>query len=106
MTDHEYMQHALSLAKKAKGFTSPNPCVGALVVKNDTIIGQGFHRAAGLPHAEVEAIDDAGPDYFAADQRALENADPPKPDCQYTFCAELVDLMVGIHRSITNESNN
>ncbi len=60
MTDHEYMQEALSLAKKAKGFTSPNPCVGAVVVKNGTIIGQGWHRAAGLPHAEVEAIEDAG----------------------------------------------
>ncbi len=60
------MQHALSFAKKAKGFTSPNPCVGAVVVKNDTIIGQGFHRAAGLPHAEVEAIGAAGPDAVGA----------------------------------------
>ncbi len=61
MTDHDYMQLAVSLAKKAKGFTSPNPCVGAVVVKDGKIIGKGFHRAAGLPHAEVEAIDDAGP---------------------------------------------
>ncbi|MFA5903716.1 MAG: bifunctional diaminohydroxyphosphoribosylaminopyrimidine deaminase/5-amino-6-(5-phosphoribosylamino)uracil reductase RibD [Desulfobacula sp.] len=60
MTDHEYMQKALSLAKKAKGFTSPNPCVGAVVVKNGAIIGQGYHKKAGFPHAEVEAIDDAG----------------------------------------------
>ncbi len=59
MTDHEYMQEAILLAKKAKGFTSPNPCVGAVVVKNDKIIGRGFHRAAGLAHAEVEALDDA-----------------------------------------------
>ncbi|OGR36590.1 MAG: riboflavin biosynthesis protein RibD, partial [Desulfobacula sp. RIFOXYB2_FULL_45_6] len=62
MTDHEYMQQAISLAKKSKGFTSPNPCVGAVVVKNGIIIGQGRHRAAGLPHAEVEALHDAGPD--------------------------------------------
>lgn len=62
MTDHEYMQKALSLAKKAKGFTSPNPCVGAVVVKNGAVIGQGYHRKAGFPHAEVEAIDDAGPE--------------------------------------------
>ncbi|MBU1196772.1 MAG: bifunctional diaminohydroxyphosphoribosylaminopyrimidine deaminase/5-amino-6-(5-phosphoribosylamino)uracil reductase RibD [Proteobacteria bacterium] len=60
MTDHEYMQLAVSCAKKAKGFTSPNPCVGAVVVKNDIVVGTGFHRAAGLPHAEVEAIEDAG----------------------------------------------
>ncbi len=60
MRDHEYMQEALSLAKIAKGFTSPNPCVGAVVVKNDRIVGRGFHKAAGLAHAEVEALDDAG----------------------------------------------
>lgn len=60
MTDPDYMQMALSLAGKAKGFTSPNPCVGAVVVKDDKVVGQGFHRAAGLAHAEVAAIDDAG----------------------------------------------
>ncbi len=60
MTDHEYMQLAVSLARQAKGFTSPNPCVGAVVVKDDVVVGKGFHRAVGLPHAEVEAINDAG----------------------------------------------
>ncbi len=59
MTDPDYMQTAISLARQAKGFTSPNPCVGAVVVKNGVIVGKGFHRACGLPHAEVEAIDDA-----------------------------------------------
>lgn len=53
------MHQALALALKGKGFTSPNPCVGALVVKNGRVIGRGWHRAAGLPHAEVEAIEDA-----------------------------------------------
>lgn len=60
MTDHDYMQMALSLARKAKGLTSPNPCVGAVVVKDGKVVGKGFHRAAGLAHAEVEALDDAG----------------------------------------------
>ena len=60
MTDHEYMQKALSLARKAKGFTSPNPCVGAVVVKDGKVVGKGFHRASGFAHAEVAAIDDAG----------------------------------------------
>jgi len=60
MTDHEYMQQALSLARIAQGFTSPNPCVGAVVVKNGKVVGKGFHQAAGLPHAEVEALDHAG----------------------------------------------
>ena len=59
MTDHDHMREALSLALKGKGFTSPNPCVGAVVVKNGKVVGRGWHRAAGLAHAEVEAINDA-----------------------------------------------
>ncbi|WP_320042464.1 bifunctional diaminohydroxyphosphoribosylaminopyrimidine deaminase/5-amino-6-(5-phosphoribosylamino)uracil reductase RibD [uncultured Desulfobacter sp.] len=59
MTDSDYMARALGLAARGKGYTSPNPCVGALVVKDDQIIGQGFHSKAGGPHAEVVAINDA-----------------------------------------------
>ncbi|NWH05136.1 bifunctional diaminohydroxyphosphoribosylaminopyrimidine deaminase/5-amino-6-(5-phosphoribosylamino)uracil reductase RibD [Desulfobacter latus] len=59
MTDSDYMARALALAARGKGYTSPNPCVGAVVVKNGQIIGQGFHAKAGGPHAEVVAIDDA-----------------------------------------------
>jgi diaminohydroxyphosphoribosylaminopyrimidine deaminase/5-amino-6-(5-phosphoribosylamino)uracil reductase len=59
MTDSDYMARALELAARGKGYTSPNPCVGAVVVKNGHIIGQGFHAKAGGPHAEVVAIDDA-----------------------------------------------
>lgn len=59
MTDQEYMAQALVLAAKGKGFTSPNPCVGAVVVKDEKVIGRGFHPKAGGPHAEVVAIDDA-----------------------------------------------
>jgi diaminohydroxyphosphoribosylaminopyrimidine deaminase/5-amino-6-(5-phosphoribosylamino)uracil reductase len=51
---------ALKLALKAKGKTFPNPMVGALVVKDGKIIGKGFHARAGLPHAEVIALDEAG----------------------------------------------
>ena len=58
--DEYFMQKALSLALKAKGRTFPNPLVGALLVKNGKIIGKGYHRKAGLAHAEVEAIEDAG----------------------------------------------
>jgi diaminohydroxyphosphoribosylaminopyrimidine deaminase/5-amino-6-(5-phosphoribosylamino)uracil reductase len=59
MSDLDYMARALDLAARGKGFTSPNPCVGAVVAKNGRIIGQGFHPKAGGPHAEVVAIDDA-----------------------------------------------
>ncbi len=50
------MRVALSLAERGLGATSPNPLVGAVLVKNNKIIGQGWHRRAGEPHAEIEAI--------------------------------------------------
>jgi diaminohydroxyphosphoribosylaminopyrimidine deaminase/5-amino-6-(5-phosphoribosylamino)uracil reductase len=55
----QYMRTVLSLARRGLGSTSPNPMVGALLVKNGTIVGKGYHRRAGLPHAEVNAIHDA-----------------------------------------------
>jgi len=59
--DHNYfMNLALRLALRAFGKTSPNPCVGALVVKNGRIISRGFHQRAGLAHAEIIALDEAG----------------------------------------------
>ncbi|MBU2540979.1 MAG: bifunctional diaminohydroxyphosphoribosylaminopyrimidine deaminase/5-amino-6-(5-phosphoribosylamino)uracil reductase RibD [Candidatus Omnitrophica bacterium] len=60
-SQHEYFtRKALELAIKAKGKTSPNPLVGAVVVKNNRIIGSGYHKKAGLVHAEVEALRQAG----------------------------------------------
>ncbi|MBE0467693.1 MAG: bifunctional diaminohydroxyphosphoribosylaminopyrimidine deaminase/5-amino-6-(5-phosphoribosylamino)uracil reductase RibD, partial [Candidatus Desulforudis sp.] len=58
--DQEYMQVALDLAVRARGRTSPNPLVGAVVVRNGRIIGRGFHARAGLPHAEIVALQQAG----------------------------------------------
>ncbi len=58
---HEsYMRLALSLARKGLGKTSPNPMVGAVLVRGDRIVGQGYHKRAGLPHAEIEALQKAG----------------------------------------------
>lgn len=54
------MQMALELAAKAKGRTSPNPMVGAVMVKDGQIVGQGYHAKAGTPHAEVHALREAG----------------------------------------------
>lgn len=55
------MKEALRLAAKGKGHTSPNPMVGAVVVQGDTVIGRGWHEFVGGPHAEVNALRDAGP---------------------------------------------
>jgi diaminohydroxyphosphoribosylaminopyrimidine deaminase/5-amino-6-(5-phosphoribosylamino)uracil reductase len=60
MNDNDYMGVALDLAEKGRGWTSPNPMVGAVVVKDDRIVGRGYHQRAGGPHAEAHAIDDAG----------------------------------------------
>ena len=55
-----FMQRALDLARRAKGRTSPNPLVGAVIVKEERIIGEGYHQKAGTPHAEVHALNAAG----------------------------------------------
>jgi glucosamine--fructose-6-phosphate aminotransferase (isomerizing) len=57
--DLKFMRLALSLAQRGYGMTSPNPMVGAVLMKGDKIIGRGWHRRAGLPHAEIEALRDA-----------------------------------------------
>src|SRR5882762_6502728 len=53
------MAQALHLAKRAYGLTSPNPMVGAILVKGGKVIGRGWHHRAGQPHAEIEALSDA-----------------------------------------------
>ncbi|MFQ6007979.1 MAG: bifunctional diaminohydroxyphosphoribosylaminopyrimidine deaminase/5-amino-6-(5-phosphoribosylamino)uracil reductase RibD [Candidatus Zixiibacteriota bacterium] len=58
--DTVYMQRALTLAEKGRGMTSPNPMVGAVIVKNGEIIGEAYHRAVGKEHAEVAALRRAG----------------------------------------------
>ncbi len=58
--DNQYMNHALDIAALAAGRTSPNPMVGCVIVKNDEIVGEGFHQKAGTPHAEVHALRAAG----------------------------------------------
>ena len=54
------MKTALELAVKAQGHTSPNPLVGCVLVKSGRVIGEGYHKKAGLPHAEIEALKQAG----------------------------------------------
>ena len=54
--DIYFIKKTFQLARKAEGFTSPNPMVGAIIVKDNRLVSQGYHRAWGLPHAEIEAI--------------------------------------------------
>ena len=59
VSDVHFMQLALRLARRGYGTTSPNPMVGAVLAKRGQIIGRGWHRKAGEPHAEIEALRDA-----------------------------------------------
>lgn len=60
MTDEIFMREALRIARNAEGRTSPNPLVGAVIVREGKIIAEGWHRQAGTPHAEIHALNMAG----------------------------------------------
>lgn len=68
MSQHEkFMQLALELARRGEGRTCPNPPVGAVVVRDGQVVGQGYHPRAGEPHAEIFALDEAGEKASGAD---------------------------------------
>lgn len=58
--DRQYMERALKLASLGNGYVNPNPLVGAAVVKDRDIVGEGYHEEFGGPHAEINALDQAG----------------------------------------------
>ena len=60
MTNLNHMSLALKLAEYGRLTVSPNPMVGCVIVKNERIIGEGFHQRAGGPHAEIIAFEQAG----------------------------------------------
>ncbi len=64
--DQHFMRLALREARKGIGRTSPNPYVGAVVVKNDQVVAKGYHHRAGTPHAEVHALEAAGAEALGA----------------------------------------
>ncbi len=59
-SDVKWMECAIALARKGEGLTRPNPPVGSIIVKRGKIIGEGYHEAAGRPHAEAVALHQAG----------------------------------------------
>lgn len=60
MSDEAYVERALALAERGRGLVSPNPMVGAVVVADGRLVGEGHHEGPGQPHAEVVALRDAG----------------------------------------------
>ncbi|MCK8060342.1 MULTISPECIES: bifunctional diaminohydroxyphosphoribosylaminopyrimidine deaminase/5-amino-6-(5-phosphoribosylamino)uracil reductase RibD [unclassified Fusibacter] len=62
----QYMKQAIALARLGTGYVNPNPLVGAVIVKNNRVIGRGYHKEFGGPHAEVNAVNDATEDLKGA----------------------------------------
>jgi diaminohydroxyphosphoribosylaminopyrimidine deaminase / 5-amino-6-(5-phosphoribosylamino)uracil reductase len=97
-TDHVWMRRALELAERARGRTSPNPMVGAVLVKDGQLAGEGFHAYAGSDHAEVVALREAGA--AAAGTTLYVSLEPCCHHGRTPPCVEQI-LEAGIARVVT-----
>ncbi len=97
MTDQEWMRLALDLAELGEGDVNPNPLVGAVVVRDDHVVGRGYHHRFGGPHAEVHALDEAGDAARGATLYATL-----EPCCHYGKTPPCTDriLQAGIRRVV------
>lgn len=95
--DQVYMQRCLDLARRALGRTAPNPLVGAVVVRDGEIVGEGFHPQAGQPHAEVFALATAGE--RARGATLYVNLEPCNHHGRTPPCTEAV-IAAGIQRVV------
>ncbi len=97
MNDEHWMKRVLRLAEKGRGRTSPNPMVGAVLVKDGKLIAEGFHAKAGAVHAEIVAIERAGDE--AAGSALYLNLEPCTHVGKTPPCAPLV-VQAGIKRAV------
>jgi len=95
--DIQYMQQALQLARGGLGFVSPNPLVGCVIVKAGEVVGRGYHQRLGGPHAEVYALQEAGP--RARGAVLYVNLEPCSHTGKTPPCADAV-LQAGVSRVV------
>ena len=95
--DNLYMWRAIELARKGEGQAAPNPMVGAIIVSNGEVVGEGFHTYAGVKHAEVIALEIAG-------DRAIGSTlyCSLEPCCHYGRTTPCTDALIaaGISRAV------
>ncbi len=89
-TDEKYMARCIQLARNGKGFTSPNPMVGAVIVHDGRIIGEGYHRKYGESHAEVNAIHSVENQSLLKDSVMYVNLEPCSHYGNTPPCSELI----------------
>jgi len=101
--NHErWMERCIALARQAQGRTAPNPLVGAVVVRDERIIGEGWHARAGEPHAEVGALRQAGE--FARGATLYVNLEPCSHHGRTPPCTEAI-LRAGVQRVVVGMSD-
>jgi diaminohydroxyphosphoribosylaminopyrimidine deaminase/5-amino-6-(5-phosphoribosylamino)uracil reductase len=105
VSDRDYMRLALTLARRGYGTTSPNPMVGAVLVKRGRIIGRGWHDRAGDPHAEIEALKNAEKRRGAARGATLYvSLEPCSTHGRTPPCTEAI-LAAGIQRVVVGATD-
>lgn len=103
-TDEKYMRRCIELASKAEGFTYPNPMVGAVVVHDGNIIGEGYHLKAGEPHAEVNAINSVKDQSLLKESTIYVSLEPCSHYGKTPPCADLL-ISKGISRVVVGTTD-
>jgi diaminohydroxyphosphoribosylaminopyrimidine deaminase/5-amino-6-(5-phosphoribosylamino)uracil reductase len=89
-TDKLYMMRAIELAKNGRGFVSPNPLVGCVIVHQGQIVGEGWHKRYGGPHAEVNAVEDVKEKSILRESTLYVNLEPCSHTGKTPPCADLI----------------
>lgn len=99
MDEAGYMQRCLELARLGEGFTTPNPMVGSVIVHHNRIIGEGYHKAYGEPHAEINAIESVEDRSLLPESTLYVNLEPCSHQGKTPPCSDRI-IREGISRVV------